>query len=73
MESALVDGSFADVGPLEMEDATGFRIVDRETISEHERIIWIYVDGQGQETPLYLVETADGWKVADQGSTPSTR
>jgi len=82
MESALVDGSFADVGPLEMKDATGFRIVDRESVSEHERIIWIYVDGQAQETPLYLVETPDGWKVAgqnsttppgNQGPTPSTR
>jgi hypothetical protein len=66
MESTLVDGSFADVGPLEMKNATGFRIVDRESVSENEYIISIYVDGQADETPLRLVRTPNGWKVAGQ-------
>ena len=64
MESELADGSFADVGPLEMKGATGFRIVDRETVSEDRQIITIYVDGQPEETSLPLIKTPDGWKIA---------
>ena len=63
MESELADGSFGDIGPLGMKDATGFRIVDRETISENRQIITIYVDGQGDETALPLLNTPDGWRV----------
>lgn len=63
MESQLIDGSFADVGPLELKDATGFRIVDRETVSDNEQIITIYVDGQPEETSLPLIKTRDGWKI----------
>ena len=68
MESELADGSFEDVGPLEMKGATGFRIVDRETISDDRQIITIYVDGQAEETPLQLIRTVDGWKVAPRGA-----
>ena len=68
MESELADGSFGDVGPLELKDAKGFRIVDRETISEDRQIITIYLDGQGDETPLPLVKTPDGWRIAPQES-----
>ena len=67
MESELVNGSFADIGPLEMANATGFRITDREVISENEQIITIYVDGQGGETQLRLVRTPDGWKIEPNG------
>jgi hypothetical protein len=71
MESELADGSFADVGPLELKNATGFRIVDRESISDDEQIITIYVDGQADETPLTLVRTADGWKISGHDSGDS--
>jgi hypothetical protein len=64
MQSELADGSFADVGPLEMGNATGFRILDRETISENEQGITVYMDGDGNEILLWLVRTPDGWKVA---------
>jgi len=63
MQSELADGSFGDLGPLEMKEATGFRIVDRETVSDGRQIFTIYLDGQGDETPLALVKTADGWRV----------
>ena len=64
MESALIDGSFADIGPLEMKDATGFRIIDRETISDGQQIITIYVDVPPYEMSLPMVKTPDGlWKV----------
>jgi len=63
MESQLIDGSFADVGPLELKDATGFRIVDRETISEDQQIVTIYVDGKPEEMSLPLIKTIEGWKV----------
>jgi len=66
MESELAEGSFGDLGPLEMKDATGFRIVDRETISDDKEIITIYVDGQPEETSLPLIRTPDGWKIAPQ-------
>jgi len=64
MASELADGSFADLGPLEIGKAKDFRIVDRETISEDKQVIMIYVDGQPEETPLTVVRTPDGWKIA---------
>ena len=68
MQSELADGSFSDVGPMEMKDATGFRIVDRETVSDDRQIITIYVDGPGDETQLPLVKTPDGWKIEGQNA-----
>ena len=67
MQSQLADGSFADTGPLEMGNATGFRILNRETISENQQVITVYMDGDGNEIPLILIKTADGWKVAGEG------
>lgn len=64
MESELADGSFSDIGPLQMKDVSEFRIVDRETISDDRQIITIHVDGQPEDTALPLVKTADGWKIA---------
>jgi len=66
MQAELADGSFADVAPLEMSNATGFRIVDREPLSDHEMIITIYMDGDGSQVPLTLVNTGDGWRVAGE-------
>ncbi len=69
MESELADGSFADVGPLELGNAKDFRIVDRETISPDRQIIIIYVDGQADETALPVERTPDGWKIAPKDSS----
>src|SRR5665213_4209071 len=55
MQSQLADGSFAENGPMEMGNATGFRILDRETVSDNEQIITVYMDGDGNEIPLVLV------------------
>ena len=68
MQSQLADGSFADTGPLEMGNATGFRILNRESISDNEWIITVYMDGDGNEIPLRMVRTPDGWKVAGESS-----
>jgi hypothetical protein len=67
MESELANGSFSDVGPLELGNSKDFRIVDRETISADRQIITIHVDGQPDDTELPLVRTADGWKVGPPG------
>ncbi|HWC61251.1 MAG TPA: hypothetical protein VHC44_16275 [Verrucomicrobiae bacterium] len=66
MESQIADGNFADLGPSEMEGASGYRVLDRETVSDTERIITLYMDGDGNIVPLTLVLTADGWRVSGQ-------
>ncbi len=68
MESQLADGSFEDVGPLQMSNATGYRILDRETVSDDERVVTVYMDGDPSIVSLTLVNTPDGWKVAGQSS-----
>lgn len=67
MESALADGSFSDVGPLEIGKSKDFRIVDRETVSDNKQIITIHVDGQPDDTMLPVVKTPDGWKIGPAG------
>jgi hypothetical protein len=64
MEAELSDGMFGDVGPLELSEAGGYRVLDREVLSEDAQIITVYMDGDASETPMMLVRTADGWKVA---------
>jgi 4-amino-4-deoxy-L-arabinose transferase-like glycosyltransferase len=66
MQAELADGSFADAAPLEMSNTTGYRIVDREPLSDNEIIITVYMDGDGSEVPLTLVNTGDGWKVSGE-------
>jgi hypothetical protein len=68
MQSQLGDGMFADIAPLEMSDATGYRILDRETVSEDERVVTLYMDGDQNIVSLTLVNTPDGWRVAGQNS-----
>jgi hypothetical protein len=68
MESQLADGSFAEIGPLELGNATGFRILDRQTISDNERIVTLYMDGQGNELSLDLIKGPNGWMVIGQGA-----
>jgi len=68
MMSELEDGDFEDIGPLQMSNATGYRILDRETVSDDERNITLYMDGDPSIVILKLVNTPDGWRVAGQES-----
>lgn len=68
MQSQLADGSFADVGPGELSDVTGYRIIDRQSTSDTQKTISIYTDGHEDEGPVTLtfVKTPDGWLIMDQ-------
>jgi hypothetical protein len=68
MESQLADGSFSELGPLVLGNAAGYRILDRQTISDSERIITLYMDGQGNQVSLDLIKGPDGWRVVGQSS-----
>jgi hypothetical protein len=66
MQSTLGDGNFADAGPMEMSNATGYRIVDRESVSDTEKIVTVYMDGDGNEVSLTLTNSPDGWQVSGE-------
>lgn len=68
MQGQLADGSFADAGPGELSDVTGYRIVDRASISDTQRILSIHTDGHDDEPPVILtfVKTPDGWQIVSQ-------
>jgi hypothetical protein len=68
MESQLADGSFSELGPLVLGNASGYRILDRQTISDSERIVTLYMDGQGNQVSLDLIKGPDGWRVVGQSS-----
>ena len=63
MQAQLADGNFAAAGPLEMGDATGYRILDRQPVSENEWVITIYMDGQLDPLPIDVVKTPEGWRL----------
>ena len=63
MAMELGDGDFADDAPLEMSDATGYRIVDREELSDSERTITVYMDGDRSVVSMTFSNTPDGWRV----------
>lgn len=65
LASDLADGSFAMDAPLEMSDVSGYRIVDREVVSDDEVNITIYVDGEDDVMPVPLRRTDNGdWVIA---------
>jgi hypothetical protein len=68
MQSQLADGSFAEAAPLEMSNATGYRIVDREALSDDRVVVIVYMDGEGNNLPLTLDKTSDGWKISGENS-----
>src|SRR5215469_14236272 len=45
LQSEFEDGSFANDGPLEMGDVTGYRIVDRNVISGNQVMYTLFMDG----------------------------
>ena len=66
MQMELADGSFGNAGPMEMREATGYRIVDRDTVSDNERNITVYMDGDRSVISLTLTNTGDGWRVSGE-------
>jgi hypothetical protein len=68
MMSELEDGDFEDIGPLQLSNATGYRILDRDSVSDDERVITLYMDGDPDIVSLYVVNTPNGWRVAGQTS-----
>jgi hypothetical protein len=68
MQSELADGSFADVGPLEMNNTTGFRIADREIVSDNQVIYTLYMDGDGDELDMVLEYIDGAWVVVGEGN-----
>jgi hypothetical protein len=66
MQAQLADGSFAETGPLEMSNATGYRIVDRETVSDSQVIYTIYMDGENDQVDMVLSYTNGGWVVSGE-------
>ena len=68
LQDDLANGSFATDAPLEMGDITGYRIVDRNVISDGEVTITVYVDGDGDLMPIVLDKTDNGWAIAATGS-----
>jgi len=69
MQGELADGSFAEDGPFEMGNITGYRIVDRDMTSDSEVTITLYMDGENQTMPVVLHRTDDGpWTIVPTGS-----
>jgi hypothetical protein len=68
MQNEFGDGSFADEGPLESSDITGYRIVDRDVISDNEVTVTVFVDGENDVVPIVLDKTDGGWVVAQNGN-----
>jgi hypothetical protein len=63
LQSEFEDGSFANDGPLEMGDVSGYRIVDRNVLSENQIMITLFMDGPNELMPITLELTPNGWMV----------
>lgn len=66
MQSELAGGDFGELGPAELSNATGFRIVDRQSISDNERVYTLYMDGEGDEVNMVLDYTNGEWVVSGE-------
>lgn len=66
MQGQLAGGSFAETGPLEMGNATGYRIVDREAVSDSQVIYTIYMDGEHDQVDMVLSFTNGVWVVSGE-------
>ena len=67
MQSDFADSDFSDEGPMQMSDTTGFRILDREIISDNEVIYTLHMDGEEDEIPILLQKVGDEWKISGEG------
>lgn len=66
MQSELAGGNFGDIGPSELSNATGFRIVDRQSISDDQVVYRLYMDGEGDMVDMVLIYTNGGWVVSGE-------
>lgn len=67
MQPEFDDGTFAEDGPLEMSDVTGYRIVDRDMTSDTGVTVTVFIDGENELVPIMLEQGEDGWRVAYNG------
>ena len=51
MQGQLADGNFGDIGPAELIDATGYRIIDRQSISDNQKTFTVHMDPDGDDVP----------------------
>lgn len=67
MQGGFEDGSFLDESQAEMSDVTGYRIVDRDVISDNEVTVTVFVDGgngRNEVVVIPLLGSEDGtWRV----------
>jgi hypothetical protein len=72
MQDDLGNGSFAADGPLEMTDVTGYRIVDRDIISDNVVTITVYMDGRNVVVPMVFGHepSGDRWQILPVNSGP---
>lgn len=68
MQGDLADGSFAADGPFEMGNVTGYRIVDRDMISDNQVTVTLFMDGENQIMSVVLDKTDNGWAVASSNN-----
>ena len=63
MQADLADGSFLAEGPFEMSNITGYRILDRDALSDNEVTMTLYLDGEGDTMSVVLDKTDNGWAI----------
>lgn len=73
MQSQLAGGDFGQIGPTELSNATGFRIVDRQSISADEVVYTVYMDGEGDEVDMVLDHTNGVWVVSGQSGSGQSK
>jgi hypothetical protein len=67
MQSDFADGSFADEGPMELGDATAYRILDRDVAGDNQLVYTLYMDGQDDDVSIILQNIDGRWVVVGQG------
>jgi hypothetical protein len=67
LQSEFEDGSFAANGPMEMGDVTGYRIVDRDVVSENQVMYTVFMDGPNELMQIPIEQTTNGWMVTSFG------
>lgn len=67
LQGEFDDGSFATDGPLEMDDVTGYRIVDREVISGNQLMYTVFMDGPNELMQIPIEQTDGGYLVTSTG------
>lgn len=67
MQGELNGADFSETGPLELGDVTGFRIADRQAVSDDEVIYTLYMDGEGDQVDMVLDYVNGAWVIVGEG------